>query len=347
MNNLTLPTRILKGLNTSSSLGMFARDTGGCLLAKLAVSRSKDEAKEIGFAELSESALFYFSAPAVAKATSKVFSKKYNIEKELISKHIDEIKNVGLDKLKNIKLAKFAQIASTFGVILPLVFAIAPVRNILTYANKGKDEFVSVVGLKKEDEQAKQEEAKQKAFGLIKSLLAVSAVSLAALSVVLTLAKNNKIYEKIKPFVSKVVRNFEFTNSNDLKMSHYGAFIYPVSIASYYYASRDKYEVQENTRRFATTVPLMFFGEKLIEKPIHKGFDKLFNTKVIENGVIKSYDEILKLPSALQKQYLKSKNFSYGLTFLTNTMVIAAAVGILNRVATKKRYERENKKNNV
>ena len=74
-------------------------------------------------------------------------------------------------------------------------------------------------------------------------------------------------------------------------------FIYPVSIASYFYASRDKYERKENARRFSVTVPLLFFGEKLIEKPIYKGFDKLFNTKVIENGIIKSYNEILKLPN--------------------------------------------------
>ena len=322
---------------------MFARDTGGCLLSKLAVSRSTDEAKEISIAELSESALFYFSAPALAKATSKIFAQKYNIDKELITTPMKEIKDVGVEKLKDIKLAKFGQIASTFAVILPLVFAIAPIRNLFTYANKGKDEFVSVVGLKKDKTEAKKDEAKQKAAKLIKKLASISAISLGVLSLILTAAKNDKIYDFIKPYISKIVKNFDFTKTNDLKLSHYGAFIYPVSIASYYYASRDKYEVQENTRRFATTVPLMFFGEKLIEKPIHKGFDKLFNTKVLENGVIKSYDEILKLPSKLQKQYLKSKNFSYGLTFLTNTMVIAAAVGLLNRIATKKRYERENK----
>lgn len=347
MSNLSLPTRILKGLNTSSSIGMFARDTGGCLISKLAVARSKDEAKEISFAELAESVLFYFSAPALAKTTSGMFSKLYNLDKDVISTPMDEIKNIGAEKLKDIKLAKFGQIAATFGIILPLVYGIAPLRNLMTYGSKGKDEFVSVVGLKKDETQAQKEEAQKKASGLIKALLSISAVSLGAIGAILAAAKNQKVYDKVKPFISKVVNNFDFTSTGDLKLSHYAALIYPVSIASYFAASRDKYEKKENARRFSITVPLMFFGEKLIEKPIHERFDKLFNTKVIENGVIKSYDEILKLPEKMQKNYLKTKNLSYGLTFLTNTIAIAAAVGILNRIATKNQYMRENNKDKV
>ena len=45
MSNLSLATKILQPLETSTSLGMFARDTGGCLVPKLAVSRSMDEAR--------------------------------------------------------------------------------------------------------------------------------------------------------------------------------------------------------------------------------------------------------------------------------------------------------------
>ena len=87
----------------------------------------------------------------------------------------------------------------------------------------------------------------------------------------------------------------------------------------------------------------MFFGEKLIEKPIHKGFDKLFNTNVLENEKIKTYEEIMKFPDKLQKNMLKSKNFAYASTFLINTMAIAAGIGILNRLKTKKQYEKDNK----
>lgn len=360
MSNLSLPTKILKGINTSSSIGMFARDTGGCLLAKLAVSRSKDEAKEIGFAELSESALFYFSAPFVAKATSGIFSSQYKLKKGTINTPINEIKDMGADKLKDIKLAKFGQIMTTFAVILPIVFAIAPVRNILTYANSGKENFTSVVGLKKENEKVhhppeifktfyieeqKRKKAEQKVKKLITKLGTISLVSIGAITSILAAAKNDKVYDFIKPIISKTVKSFDFTKTGDLKLAHYGAFIYPISIASYFYASRDKYERQENARRFSITVPLLFFGEKVIENPIHKCFDKLFNTKIIENNVIKSYDEILKLSQPMQKQYLKAKNWSYGLTFLINTMAIGVAVGILNRIATKKRYNKENNVN--
>ena len=44
-------TTILKPLETSSSIGMFARDTGGCLIARLSLARTKEEAKEITFAK--------------------------------------------------------------------------------------------------------------------------------------------------------------------------------------------------------------------------------------------------------------------------------------------------------
>ena len=79
MCSLSVPTTILKTLETSSSIGMFARDTGGCLISRLGLSRSMDEAKEISFAEISESVLFYFSAPALAKASSGIFAKQAGI----------------------------------------------------------------------------------------------------------------------------------------------------------------------------------------------------------------------------------------------------------------------------
>ncbi len=342
MNGITIGTKILKGMETSSSIGMFVRDTGGCLIPKLAISRSREEAKEITFAETAESALFYFSAPAAAKLTNEFFKNKYKTSSRLMSMPIKEIPSVSKEQLKNIKLAKFGKIASVFSVILPLVFAIAPVRNFMTSSQSGKEEFTEVVGLKDKKEQEK--DGKNKAKSLIKKLMLTAMGGLALTAGILTAAKNDNIYKKLEPAITAIVKHFDFTKTNDLRLAHYGAFIYPVSIASYFYASRDKYERKENARRFSVTVPLLFFGEKLIEKPIYKGFDKLFNTKIIENGITKSYDDILKLPSKLQKQYLKSKNFSYGLTFLINTMAIGAAVALLNRIATKKQFERDNNK---
>lgn len=127
-----------------------------------------------------------------------------------------------------------------------------------------------------------------------------------------------------------------------MELAHYGTLIYPISIASYFYASRDKYEKWENARRFSVTVPLLFFGEKMIQNPIYKTMDKRFNTNVFNEGNIKSYKEILKAPKSEQKKLLKSKNWAYGLTFTINTMAIAAAVSLLNRIATKEKFEREN-----
>ena len=296
MCSLSIMTNVLKSMETSSSIGMFARDTGGCLISRLGLSRTKDESKEISFAEISESILFYFSAPAIAKALSSIFAKAYNIKKEKLLMPFSEIKNLKDEKLaKSIKLGKFGQIASTFSLILPLVFGIAPLRNILTLSNSGKKEFTTVVGLEDKKQQKEKEKAKQKTIKLLKTLFAASSLGVVATMGVLGVLKNKNIYKKFEPALNKTLKHLDFTKDCDLKLAHYGALIYPVSIASYFYASRDKYEKLENARRFAITVPLMFYGEKLIQNPIYKTFDKLYKTNVMENGKIKSYKEFDKL----------------------------------------------------
>ncbi len=342
MNDLSLTTNILKTMETSSSIGMFARDTGGCLIARLGLSRTKEESKEIAFAEVSESALFYFSAPAVAKGTSKIFSKIYNIKNELLSTPIENIKNnTTSEELKKIKLGKFGQFMTTFGIILPFVFGIAPIRNLITLSDSGKEKFTELVGL--ENEEKDRNKSDKQAKNLIKNLALTSAIVLASSAGVLALSKNKNVYKKVEPVIDKTLKYFEFEKSGDLKTAHYGALIYPVSIAGYFAASRDKYEKKENARRFSITVPLLFFGEKLIQNPIYKKTDKLFKTNVYNNGNIKSYKEILKLPKQEQSKFLKSKNLAYGTTFFINTLLIASAVALLNRIKTKKTFEKEHK----
>lgn len=342
MCSLSIATNVLKSLETSSSIGMFARDTGGCLISRLGLSRTKDESKEISFAELSESAIFYFSAPALAKASSGLFARKKNITRKQLTTPFSELKNIkDINILKSIKLGKFAQIASTFSVILPLVFGIAPLRNLMTLAGSGKNEFLSVVGLVNKNQREQKSEAKHKAAGLLTTLGLLTAGGLGLTAGVLAIAKNKNAYKKLEPYLDKMLKHFDFTKNCDLELAHYGALIYPVSIAGYFHASRDKYEKQENARRFSITMPLLFFGEKLIQNPIYKKFDKIYKTNVIQNGNIKSYKEILNLPKEQQKRMLKSKNFAYGLTFTVNTMAIAAAVALLNRIATKQKFERD------
>lgn len=343
MGNLSVATNVLKTLETSSSIGMFARDTGGCLISRLGLSRSKDESKEISFAELSESAVFYFGAPLLAKGSSKLYSKFLNVDNDKFTSSLSDLKNLDTDTLRKIKLGKFGRILTTFGLILPPIFAIAPMRNLMTYSETGKEQFTKVVGLEKYNKSKHRHEAKEKALSLMKKMaLAGSAVIGAGLGV-MALGKNPKIYKKLAPIVDMTTKHLDFTKNGDLTLAHYGALIYPVSIAGYFYGSRDKYEKMENIRRFSITVPLLFWGEKLIQNPIHKFFDKKFNTKVFENGDIKSYNDILKMPAGKRGKYLKTKNLAYGLTFFINTMAIAGAVALLNRYETKRNYKKDNK----
>ena len=321
---------------------MFARDTGGCLISRLGLARSSDEKREISIAEISESVLFYFSAPALARVNSRLFSRIYDIDKNQLRESVKDLKNVNNNDLQKIKSAKLGQILATFGIILPLVFAIAPIRNNVTLSKDGKDEFVSVVGLKKDKKDRKEKEAKEKTTGLIKKLALVSLSSLAATAGILGFLKNKKNFEKVQGLTDKFIKKFEFTKDCDLETIHYGALIYPVSIASYFWASRDKYEFKENARRFSVTVPLLFFGEKLIQNPIYKYFDKKFKTDVFNGGNILTYKDIEKLPQDKINPFLKTKNRAYGATFFINTMLIAAAVALLNRIKTKRDYNKDN-----
>ena len=344
ISNTGLATNILKTLETSSSVGMFARDTGGCLISRLGLSRSKDESREISIAELSESALFYFSAPFLAKGNANLFSKMYDVKKDLFTSNIKNLKNIEPNNLKKIKLGKFGQIISTFSIVLPAVFAIAPIRNYVTLSETGKNKFVSVVGLQDKDKKDKQrKKGLKKSKNLLKNLGIIAGTVLCATAGILALSNNKKVYKTLEPIIDKTIKHFDFTKSGDLELLHYGALIYPVSIASYFYASRDKYEVMENARRFSITVPLLFFGEKLIQNPIHKYLNKKFNTNIFDKNGVKPYKELLKLPKNKQKSALKAKNWAYGLTFFINTMAIAGAVALLNRIETKRNYEKEHK----
>ena len=315
---INIATNILKPLETSSAMGLFARDTGGCLLSRLSLSRTAQERKEVGIAEVSESAIFYFLAPALVKLFSKIYPK-----------------------ITKPEVAKTSQLLSAFGLILPAVYAIAPLKNIATLASSGHDEFTSVVGLKNTDNKPKTEEAKEKTKNIIINSAKIALFSLlASLSLILS-CKNETIYNKAQPILSKI--NKIFDANNGLKLIHYASLIYPVSILGYINSSRDKYEKMENVRRFSVSVPLLLFGDKFIEKPLHKFFDKKFNTSVFENNKIKSYDEILKMKN--NKQFLKSKNCAFGLNFLTSTVFVAAGVALLNRIQTKRHFNKDNKEN--
>ena len=339
---VNIAANILGKLETSSSAGMFVRDTGGCLISRLGLSRSKDESKEISFAELSESVLFYFSAPALAHGSTKFFAKQKNITKDRLLAPMSELCKIS-DKttLKNIKLAKFARTGTVFSVILPAVFGIAPLRNLMSLASSGKKDFTSLIGLENKNEQKEKKQAQNKAAKLLKSLGISTIAGLGATFGLLFAAKNKNFYKKAEPYLDKFLKHLDFTKDCDLKLAHYGALIYPASIAGYFYASRDKYERMENARRFSITVPLMFFGEKLIQNPIYKKFDKIYKTDVFNGGNIRTYKEISRLPENMQKQMLKSKNAAYSLTFAINTMAIAAAVALLNRAATRLEFNRD------
>lgn len=344
ISNTGIATNILKHLETSSSIGMFARDTGGCLISRLSLSRSNDESREISIAELSESALFYFSAPALAKGSANIFSKMHGLNKDQFTSNIKDLQNISPEIMKKIKLGKFGQIMTTFGLILPMVFVIAPIRNYITLSETGKNKFVSVIGLQDKDKkEKKRQEGIKRTVNLIKKAGIVAGSTIGATAGLLALSKNKKIYKAIEPLIDKTIKHFDFTKSGDLELLHYGALIYPASIAGYFYASRDKYEVMENVRRFSITVPLLFFGEKLIQKPIHKYFNKKFNTNIFDKDGIKSYKDICSLPLKEQKRAFKAKNWAYGLTFFINTMAIAAAVALLNRIETKRNYKKEHK----
>lgn len=344
MNNLSLATKFLYSLENSASAGMFLRDTGGCLIPKVAVARSLDEVREVSFAEIAESFIFYFSITPIAYFFSKLFAKMQNIDLKNLSKPLSALKDQNSQPLKSYKLAKLGKIAATFSILLPLIYAIAPLRNLITLANSGKEQFTAVVNLNNDYKPRNRHKAKQKLKKFLSNIITVAGLGLTATAGLFLLAKNPNIFEKIQPFVDKTIKHFDFKGNAGLTLKQLGFLVMPVSIASYFAASRDKYEVLENARRFMITVPMMFFGQDFVEKSIYKYFDKLFHSTLASSKGIKTYDEILKLPPVERAINLKSKNWSIAVAFLINTMAIAGVVGLLNRITTKKNFMREQQK---
>lgn len=175
--------------------------------------------------------------------------------------------------------------------------------------------------------------------------MASGALLTAGLGIAALAKNNNSFYKKAEPLIDKFTKTFEFTSKGDLEMLHYGALIYPVSVLSYFIASRDKYEILENLRRFSVTIPMMFYGEKLIQNPIYRSVDKKFKTNLINKDGIKKYTDIFKMPENMRVKFLKSKNIAQLSTFLINTVALAGAVTLINRFETKRKYNKENSKN--
>ena len=319
MNTISAVSTLLKPLETNSSLGLFLKDTCGCAISRLALARSKDEKKEIILSETSESATFYFAAPLLSKVFKEGFSK---IE-------------------KNPELIKSAQILSTFSFVLPLIYSIPKIRNYITEKSTGKKDFIAVIGLKNENKHQENKNDDNIFKKTIKTMLSLFSMS----SLLLLSCKNKKIYNKFEPLIRKFNKLLEFNKNSDLKLAHYAGLIYPISISGYLNSARDKYEKQENIRRFSVSVPLLLAGDKIIEKPIYKYFDKKFSTSNLKDNKILSYDEILKLPDNIKKQALKSKNFAFGLNFLISTIFVGLGVSLLNRIQTKKSYNKDNNLN--
>jgi hypothetical protein len=341
INPLPLATRILYPLETNVSTGMFLRDTGGCLLSKLAVSRSKDETREISFAELSESAIFYFSVPLLAGVLSKQMGAFLKQSPGLIGKNIKELSHLDQSTLESIKSAKLAKIGIAFSLLLPAIYAIAPLRNILTLSVTGKEEFLNVIGLKNKHKARRKEHAKEKAISFIK-LMGLYALGGLGLTFSLIAAQKIKATKQlIQPINNFLLKHLDFEGQAGLSLKQLGFLIMPVSIKSYFDASRDRYEVFENARRFLITIPMMFFGQDFVEKKIYKFFDRRFGSQLSQGNKITSFDDILKMPKNLQAKNLKAKNWSIALAFLINTMGIAFAVGVLNRLSTKRNYQDE------
>ncbi|MGD9581235.1 MAG: hypothetical protein AB7V50_07670 [Vampirovibrionia bacterium] len=350
MTNLSLAAKIFQPLETSTSIGMFARDTGGCLVPKLAVSRSIDEARELTFVEASESAIFYFSITPIAMMFSALASKLLDVKPEQLAKTIENINQTP----KNLKLAKFGKIAATFSILLPLIYGIAPARNLITLSKTAKEDFVSVINLKNESNgkqnklKIKKEadlKAKKEAKNLLTKLAGIATGGLALTFGIIKAAKNPAIFKKLEPLLNKTVKHFDFEGNAGLSLKQLGFLIMPVSIGSYFAACRDRFEVLENIQRFCITIPMMFFGQDIVEKNIYKFFDKKWGSTLALNKGISTYKEILEMPVAKQIVNLKSKNWAIASAFLINTSAIALAVGILNRISTKRRYLAQQKTN--
>ncbi len=374
--------RFLRHQESASGLSTtrYIQDVSTCLIPKAVFSRSIEDLTENTFLETTEEALIYLSPTVLGEyAARKGFSKglSNDLKKEVAETGVNLLKKGGKNNKKILPVKAAIALAAT---AIPLAeYSLNYIKNLMTLKLFNKSDFKNIASLEKnQEDKAQQERVKQSAKKHILGATGVYAGLLGLAGLLATRGKNSKVLQKISEFIvapgnklfSKNEKAKNFVNKYfniDFNKSPKGKLVLSkgqlttcvlVGGCGYFGASADR--GKENFKETATRFPLVALyvitGSELVEKGFKNFLHKYGKCKDVLNDKKETvpFEKLGELANKLAKErgttveqefksLVKQKGLIFGLPYLFAIGVMGFFVSGMTVMATKKRYQNEQK----
>lgn len=352
------------------------QDTLVALVPRAMISRSKAEGVEVGFLEVLESLLIYYSVPLLGgkvfkKVMGRIGAKDFNVKD--LTRPLNQLGHVPPEQMKHLLPAKAALIISALTLTgVGGEYIINYAKNLVTAHYFKKDKFSDIVNLSQGEMPSDQESdivkrSKNRIYGTLAACGGLLTFALMLVRFGHKLPKwimNGPLKDGVKTF------DFNFKDGAfGLTKQQMGAYMC-LSIPAYLDSARDKLETLEAASRLAIVLPYLLMGQGWLEKLIREKFPAI--TADAGNGVlrVKSMDELAKeaIEKAAASHQLDNFNISKFATLPKNVLDDAAkefqkplqskithvalplgigvfgtgiGVGLLNQFWTKRRFQNQ------
>ena len=374
--------RFLRHQESASGLSTtrYIQDVSTCLIPKAVFSRSIEHLTENTFLETTEEALIYLSPTLLGEyAARKGFSKGLSpeLKNEVAETGVNLLKKGGKNNKKILPVKAAIALAAT---AIPLTeYSLNYIKNLMTLKLFNKSDFKNIASLEKnQEDRAQQDKVKQSAKKHILGAAGVYAGLLGLAGLLATRGKNSKVLQKISEFIvapgnklfSKNEKAKNFVNKYfniDFNKSPKGRLVLSkgqlttcvlVGGCGYFGASADR--GKENLKETATRFPLVALyvitGSELVEKGFKNFLHKYGKSKDVLNDKKETvpFEKLGELADKLAKErgttvehefksLVKQKGLIFGLPYLFAIGVMGFFVSGMTVMATKKRYQNEQK----
>lgn len=294
------------------------QDTLVALVPRAMISRSKAEGVEVGFLEVLESLLIYYSVPLLGgkffrKVMGKIGAKNFDVKD--LTRSLDQLGHVNPEQMKHLLPAKAALIITALTLTgVGGEYIINYAKNLVTAHYFKKDKFSDIVNLSKGEMPSNEEsdivkKSKQRIYG---TLMVCGGLLAGALSLA-------RFGHKLPKWIMEGplrdgVKTFDFNFKNGafgLTKQQMGAYMC-LSIPAYLDSARDKMETYEVASRLAIVLPYLLMGQDWLEKLIREKFPAI--TADAGNGAlrVKSLDELAvdSITKAAERHQIDNFNIS-------------------------------------
>lgn len=276
------------------------QDTLVALVPRAMISRSKAEGVEVGFLEVLESLLIYYSVPLLGgkvfkRVMGQIGAKNFDVKD--LTRPLDQLAHVPKDQMKHLLPAKAALIISALTLTgVGGEYIINYAKNLVTAHYFKKDKFSDIVNLSQGEMPSNQESdivkrSKNRIYGTLAACGGLLTFALLLARFGHKLPKwimNGPLKDGVKTF------DFNFKNGAfGLTKQQMGSYMF-LSIPAYLDSARDKLETMETASRLAIVLPYLLMGQDWLEKLIREKFPSI--TADAGNGAlrVKNLDELAK-----------------------------------------------------